>query len=383
MADLAIYVHYPFCKSKCPYCDFNSHLVPEITPNLKQAYQQELAYYFSLTGKRKVSSIFFGGGTPSLMADELLEDILANIHKLYEVREDAEITLEANPTSYTATKLKSFKSIGIKRLSLGIQALNDTDLKFLGREHNAIEALNTIKSAAEIFENFSFDLIYARPQQTVKKWRDELSKALDLGTKHLSLYQLTIEKGTPFYSKFKQGEFTLPSEAVQEELYDVTNDLAANYGLARYEVSNYAKPGFESQHNLHYWHYRDYIGIGAGAHSRFRKKSEQLKSQLMNYHLPEKWQKLIAEQGRAVQTDQLLSKEQMMEEQLMMNLRTIYGINLQRFKADFNEDFTELFADKLAELQRNNLIKINKGHIVATWQGFKLLNSIQSYLLGD
>ncbi|MBM3580252.1 MAG: radical SAM family heme chaperone HemW, partial [Alphaproteobacteria bacterium] len=269
MKPLSLYIHYPFCKSKCPYCDFNSH-VRESVDHTKflRAYEKELEFFSGKIGKRKITTIFFGGGTPSLMPIFLVEGILKKISELWEVSKDCEISLEANPTSSEASGFRALRDIGINRLSLGIQALNDEDLKFLGREHNTGEAIKTIETAAKIFDNFSFDLIYARPEQRLVDWSHELAQALSFGSKHLSLYQLTIEKGTKFFAEFQKKKFLMPEENLAAEFYEITNEITSGAGLELYEISNYTQKNFECRHNLAYWRSEDYLGIGAGAHSR-------------------------------------------------------------------------------------------------------------------
>jgi oxygen-independent coproporphyrinogen-3 oxidase len=235
MSPLSIYIHYPFCKAKCPYCDFNSHVRDGVDhENFLLAYEKELEFFAAKISPRQVTTIFFGGGTPSLMPIFLVEGILRKISQLWTLDENCEITLEANPTSFESSKFKALRDVGINRLSIGIQALNDADLKFLGREHSAKEAIATIEVAAKIFDNFSFDLIYARPKQSLESWQEELSRAINFGTKHLSLYQLTIEKGTKFYSQFARKEFAMPDENLAAEFYEMTNQITRSNGLELY-----------------------------------------------------------------------------------------------------------------------------------------------------
>ena len=264
-----IYIHWPFCKAKCPYCDFNSHVRERIEEDVwRGSYLKELAHFAAMVPGRSVTSIFFGGGTPSLMNPKTAETVIDAVSRHWRVANDIEITLEANPTSVEAGKLRDFRAGGINRVSLGIQALDDRDLKFLGRQHNQTEALAALDLAANTFDRFTFDLIYARPGQTPDSWARELDRAMTFAADHLSLYQLTIETGTVFEQAYARGDFVLPDEDVQAELYEMTAERLGVAGLAPYEISNYAKPGSESRHNLTYWRYGDYVGIGPGAHGR-------------------------------------------------------------------------------------------------------------------
>ncbi|MFO7482571.1 radical SAM family heme chaperone HemW, partial [Oceanibaculum nanhaiense] len=266
---LAVYVHWPFCRSKCPYCDFNSHVSASIDhARWRAALLREIDHYADRTLGRTVSSIFFGGGTPSLMEPATAAAVIEHIGKRWRLDAGVEITLEANPTSVEAALLAGFRSAGVNRVSLGVQALNDADLHFLGREHSAREALDAVAIAARLFDRFSFDLIYARPGQTVEAWEAELRQALSHAAGHISAYQLTIEEGTPFHLRHARGEFRIPDEDTGAALYEATQDVLEQAGLPAYEISNHARPGEESRHNLAYWRYADYAGIGPGAHGR-------------------------------------------------------------------------------------------------------------------
>jgi len=377
---ISIYIHYPFCKSKCPYCDFNSHVQESIPhSNFLNAYLRELEYFSNLTNSRQVKSIFFGGGTPSLMPISLVEAILEKIESLWQLAENIEISLEANPTSVEATSFSALKKAGINRLSLGIQSLNDNDLKFLGREHSSKEAKKAINIAQKYFDNFSFDLIYARPNQTSESWRKELEEALAIGSPHLSLYQLTIEKGTKFFGEYRKKKFQLPSDEIQTALYDLTGEISNKYGLELYEVSNYAKKGFECLHNLNYWQYGDYIGIGAGAHGRISFKDN--KKHFMNHHQPEKWLKNVLEKGNAIQQSNFLNEKEILEEILIMGLRTKLGIDGDIFKKFLGKDHLEIFGSKkLESLKMEGLINYNQTKITPTLKGLKLTNSVYQYL---
>ncbi|MEM7567515.1 MAG: radical SAM family heme chaperone HemW, partial [Pseudomonadota bacterium] len=265
-----IYVHWPFCAAKCPYCDFNSHVrhggVDQAA--FAAALVAELRHMAGRTPGRTVTSVFFGGGTPSLMEAGTVETVLGAIHDLWTVSPEAEITLEANPTSAEAERFRGYRSAGVNRLSLGVQSLNDVDLKFLGRLHSAAEALAAIEMARATFPRLSFDLIYARPGQTVRAWSEELNAAIGYAADHLSLYQLTIEPETPFHALQRAGRLRVPQSDEARALYDVTQEITTRAGLPAYEISNHAVPGAESRHNLVYWRYGEYVGVGPGAHGR-------------------------------------------------------------------------------------------------------------------
>jgi len=357
---LSIYIHYPFCKSKCPYCDFNSHVRESVDyENFLKAYERELEFFASKLSTRKVNTIFFGGGTPSLMPIFLVEGILKKISELFEVDQDCEISLEANPTSSESSKFKALRDIGINRLSMGIQALNDEDLKFLGREHSAKEAMETIEIAAKIFDNFSFDLIYARPKQSLEAWKDELERAISIGTKHLSLYQLTIEKGTKFFSQFARKEFVMPDENLSAEFYEMTNQITSDAGFALYEISNYAKKNYECKHNMVYWQGGDYLGIGAGAHSRIYLDGEVKRSAITMLHEPMAWLKKAQEEGAAIQKIEKISAKELIEELTLMGLRLPAGIDDKIFQTHFKKNISEIFdLKKLQSLANQGLINI-------------------------
>jgi len=385
LKQLSIYIHYPFCESKCPYCDFNSHVRKEINHHeFLKSYCQELEYFASKIKQREVVSIFFGGGTPSLMPNFLLAGILEKIAKLFIVKEDCEITLEANPSSSESEKFKQFKKLGINRLSLGIQALNDDDLKFLGRKHCAKEAINAINLAQENFENFSFDLIYARPKQTILDWSKELKKAIEFSTKHLSLYQLTIEKGTQFFSDFNQQKFIMPDENLASEFYEITNQIMAENGFDIYEVSNYAQKNYQSQHNLAYWRSDEYIGIGAGAHSRicFESDDDNQRTAIMMIHNPEKWLEKVKENQVGIQTLQIVENRELIEEIILMGLRLKEGIKIKKIEEIIGKKFNEIFdLEKLKKLQDQNFLIIDEEKIVIPQNKWLIMNSIISKVI--
>jgi putative oxygen-independent coproporphyrinogen III oxidase len=379
--NLSIYIHYPFCKSKCPYCDFNSHVKNNIDHQaFLDAYLTELDYFSKSLKGRQINTIFFGGGTPSLMPIELVDKILQKISKLWTINPNCEISLEANPTSFEAAKFKEFKNAGINRLSIGIQALNDADLKFLGREHNAGEAIKTIESAQKIFDNYSFDLIYARPNQTLNCWQEELNKAIKLSASHLSLYQLTIEKGTKFYSQFQRKEFSLADENLAADFYQLTNQITTANNLNLYEISNYAKKDFECKHNLAYWQASDYLGIGAGAHSRVYFDNTKNRSALMMIHEPISWLKKVKETGNGLQNKNEIDDKELLDEIIMMALRTEIGLTkeiLADHAAFSKKSLTEIFdLKKLSYLIEQNFIELNQNKLRIKKDGFILANQI-------
>ena len=378
MIPLSIYIHYPFCKAKCPYCDFNSHVRDGVDhENFLLAYEKELEFFAAKISPRQVTTIFFGGGTPSLMPIFLVEGILRKISQLWTLDENCEITLEANPTSFESSKFKALRDVGINRLSIGIQALNDADLKFLGREHSAKEAIATIEVAAKIFDNFSFDLIYARPKQSLESWQEELSRAINFGTKHLSLYQLTIEKGTKFYSQFARKEFAMPDENLAAEFYEMTNQITRSNGLELYEISNYAKKNYECEHNLVYWQGGDYLGIGAGAHSRIYFNQEAARSGIVMLHEPIAWLKKVQETGAGIQEIEKITREELLEELILMGLRLRDGIDNQIFQTHFGKKLTDIFDfKKLQILASQGLIQISENQIKITESARLLTNLV-------
>ena len=327
-----VYVHWPFCMSKCPYCDFNSHVrqAPVDEARFVAAFKAEIAHRKALTGKKTVSSIFIGGGTPSLMKPETVSAILDAIGAAWNVAPGAEVTLEANPTSVEASRFKGYKAAGVNRVSLGVQALNDPDLKALGRLHTAKEAMFAAGVAAAIFERFSFDLIYARPGQTPQAWKSELEEAISRAADHLSLYQLTIEPDTMFERLHRAGKLIVPDADAARVLWDVTQDVTGKHGMPAYEVSNHARPGGESRHNLVYWRYGEYAGIGPGAHGRLITAKGR-RAQATEKH-PEMWCTTVEGQGHGLVEDELLTREEQSDEFLLMGLRLKEGIDPLRFE---------------------------------------------------
>jgi len=327
----AVYVHWPFCLSKCPYCDFNSHVrhggVDEA--RFVRAIESEIAATAARIGPRTVSTIFFGGGTPSLMKPESVQAILDSIGKHWSVASDAEITLEANPTSVEATRFRGYRAAGVNRVSLGVQALDDTALKELGRLHSVQEALDAVAIARSIFDRYSFDLIYARPRQTPAEWGVELKRAISEAAEHLSLYQLTIEPGTPFFGLHKAGKLVIPDDDTGRDLYDMTQATCAEAGLPAYEVSNHARPGAECRHNLVYWRGHEYAGVGPGAHGRLNIDGRRYATETEKR--PESWLMRVEAAGNGMTVDDKLTSGETADEFLLMGLRLTEGIDPARF----------------------------------------------------
>lgn len=369
-----VYVHWPFCMAKCPYCDFNSHVRHQAVdqPRFAAAFAREMATMRARTGQRTVSSIFLGGGTPSLMQPETVASVLNEISRNWHVPADIEITLEANPTSVEADRFRGYRAAGVNRVSLGVQALNDADLRRLGRMHNVEEALAAIKLAREIFPRLSFDLIYARPDQTIAAWRDELAKAISYAADHLSLYQLTIEEGTPFYNLWKAGKLVTPDGDHAAMLYQETQEVTARHGLPAYEISNHAAPGAESQHNLVYWRYGEYVGIGPGAHGRFIENGTRAVT-ITEQH-PETWVQNVETTGHGVVEEEFLTHEQEGDEFLLMGLRLVEGIDLSRYERLTGHSVKESRVISLAE---QGLIEyIGNSRIRTTPEGAIVLNAV-------
>ena len=331
-AGFGVYIHWPFCAAKCPYCDFNSHVrhAPIDQRRYVAAFKREIAAIAARTPGREVGSIFIGGGTPSLMEPQTVGAIMDAIGEAWAIEPGAEVTLEANPSSVEAGRFHGYRTAGVNRVSLGVQALNDADLRFLGRLHNVDEALAAVEIARSIFPRLSFDLIYARPGQTPAEWAAELERAIDCAADHLSLYQLTIEEGTPFFELRRTGKLAVPSDSEAAELYRTTQEVCDRRGLPGYEISNHAAAGAECQHNLLYWRYGEYAGIGPGAHGRLinaggRRATATIRS-------PEAWLTRVEAWGDAIESDELLSREEEADEMLLMGLRLAEGIDLTRYQ---------------------------------------------------
>jgi oxygen-independent coproporphyrinogen-3 oxidase len=387
---LGLYVHWPFCIAKCPYCDFNSHVRDGIDSAAHQrrwqaAYLREMAFEAERTlagspSQRRLVSIFFGGGTPSLMAPETVAAIIAEARRHWGLTDDCEITLEANPSSVEAARFAGFRDAGINRVSLGIQALDDATLKFLGRAHDRTQALAALATAQKTFTRVSCDLIYARPGQTVAGWREELETAIGFGTSHLSAYQLTIEKGTPFYAAHRRGDFVLPDEATAAALFEETQQRLHDAGLPAYEISNHARPGLESRHNLLYWRAEDYVGIGPGAHGRITLNGETLAT--MRKHKPEDWLQAVEQGGRGSQEEATVGRDDRVTEMLMMGLRLVEGIPRQRFRRIAGADpDAALDSARLARLINGGFVTLDDHGLRATAEGRQRLNSVLAELI--
>jgi oxygen-independent coproporphyrinogen-3 oxidase len=381
LAELAVYVHWPFCRSKCPYCDFNSHVAEAIDQTRwRRALCTEIGHWTDRVGPRRITSIFFGGGTPSLMPPETVAAVLDRIAGCWQVADDVEITLEANPTSAEAAKFAAIAEAGVNRISLGVQALDDDALRFLGREHGAAEAIAAVELARRAVPRFSFDLIYGRPGQTVADWCEELTRALEFAGDHLSVYQLTIEKGTPFYVRHREGDFTLPDDDTGAALYEATNALLDGAGLPAYEISNHARPGGECRHNLAYWRYRDYLGIGPGAHGRLTLDGETRATDAIP--APAGWIDAVEALGHGGRGDTALARGQMITEIVMMALRMTDGV-----RGDLFESRTGLTLDAAfpptatARLEDAGLMVRDERGLRATADGRRVLNSLLHELL--
>lgn len=373
-----IYIHWPFCQSKCPYCDFNSHVRKTIDhQEWKNALIKELQHASQMVPGRVVNSIFFGGGTPSLMSPDTVHALINEVTKIWPTSNDIEITLEANPTSVEAPKFKQFASAGVNRVSLGVQALNNEDLKRLGRKHDVKEALQAIDIAKLNFNRVSFDLIYARQNQSLKSWENELKSALEFSIDHLSLYQLTIENGTRFAELYNRNKLTgLPDENLAAELYLATQEICQTAGLPAYEISNHAKLGAESKHNMIYWRYGDYLGVGPGAHGRITVNNNKVSTETPLF--PEKWLSQVNKDGYAYKVSDTLTKHDQAEEYLMVSLRLAEGCDTERYQSLSDKPINP---NKLDTLLKTSLLT-KKGHmLIATDNGKLVLNAIIRELL--
>lgn len=383
MLDLqfAVYVHWPFCASKCPYCDFNSHVRAAVDyARWEKAYLADIHHAALATKGAIVTSVFFGGGTPSLMPPSLVSRIIETIREAWPMSSHAEITLEANPNSVEIEKLESFAAAGVNRLSLGIQSLREEALKFLGRKHSVDEATKAIQAAQKTFKRFSFDLIYTRPNQSLEAWEEELEEALTtFAPSHLSLYQLTIEPQTPFEQLYLAGKLHLPSDEKSAAFYTRTEDIMRAYGLPPYEISNYAREGEECCHNLTYWTYQNYVGIGPGAHGRFEE--EGIKYAVSSHRAPEEWLRRVEEKGTGVNRRLALTFEERLQECLLMNLRLTKGLEKARLEDEMNAPFTTLLPqEKIDILKKENLLLEEGGFLIPTFEGKLKLNAMLRFL---
>lgn len=373
-AGFAVYVHWPFCLSKCPYCDFNSHVRAQTVDEERfvSAFRTELSHRAKLTKGRSVSSIFFGGGTPSLMKPGTVAGILDAIAANWTIEPNCEVTLEANPTSVEANRFTGYRKAGVNRVSLGVQAMNDADLKALGRMHTAEEAMKAVSIAAQIFERYSFDLIYARPGQTPAAWKAELTQAIGRVRDHLSLYQLTIEPDTMFERLRNAGKLKVPSAEDCRVLWDVTQETTAAHGLPAYEISNHARPGGESRHNLIYWRYGEYVGVGPGAHGRILS-SKGRRAHSTEPH-PEMWLTCVETEGHGLIEDELLSTEEQGDEFLLMGLRLSEGIEPTQFEALAGR---LLDSSRVSSLMQEGMVELTQhGRLRVSPSGFPLLDMV-------
>jgi oxygen-independent coproporphyrinogen-3 oxidase len=377
----ALYIHWPFCLSKCPYCDFNSHVRERVdAARWQRAYLGELERAAAETPGRILTSVFFGGGTPSLMPPETAAAILGRVGKLWPAAPDIEITLEANPGVSEADRFRAFRDAGVNRLSIGVQALDDAALRFLGRKHSAAEALAAVERAAGIFARFSFDLIYARPGQSAAAWHAELGRALGYAGEHLSVYQLTIEPGTAFHTAHARGDFSLPDEDTAADLYETTRDVLGGAGLFAYEISNHARPGAESRHNLTYWRYGDYMGVGPGAHGRLTLGETKFATR--QQRLPEAWLADVEHKGSGEAERAALGRAERGREMLLMGLRLAGGVDLLRFEREAGtpaRDFVDGRA--AARLVEGGLIEWTAAALRASDAGRQRLNAVLAALL--
>jgi len=381
MSDIALYIHWPFCKAKCPYCDFNSHVRAGIDDaRWRAALLAELDHYGAATKGRRLVSVFFGGGTPSLMAPATAAALLDRAAQYWETAPGIEVTLEANPTSVEAARLEDFRAAGINRASLGVQALDDAALKFLGRGHDAAEARAAVATAARIFGRYSFDLIYARPGQDTASWERELDAALAMAGDHLSVYQLTIEQGTAFATIYARGGFALPDEDSAGALYETTQARLDRAGLPAYEISNHARPGGACQHNLVYWRYDDYVGIGPGAHGRVTLAGE--KHATRQLRAPESWLAAVEQHAHATEECSPLAADERLEEMLMMGLRLTEGVTRARFRDETGRALEDVLdRATLADLAAGGFVVIDGQGLRATAAGRQRLNAVLARLL--
>jgi oxygen-independent coproporphyrinogen-3 oxidase len=380
---LGVYVHWPFCLSKCPYCDFNSHVRDNVDQQRWQdGLLSELDHFASDTSGRAVTSVFFGGGTPSLMAPSAVAALLERIDSHWRLDPATEITLEANPTSVEAGRFADFRAAGVNRLSLGVQALDDRALAFLGRRHSAAEALHALALARRHFPRFSFDLIYARPGQALTAWRHELARALEEGAEHISLYQLTLEAGTAFYAAWRRGEL-LPLDAAEAaDQFEATQEIMATAGLPGYEISNHARPGAESRHNLTYWRYGDYLGVGPGAHGRLTLGTVKIATR--QHRAPEAWLARVEHNGHATRVRSELNRAERLAELTMMGLRLADGIARTTFRREVAAEPEEAFETaRLTALLQAGYLELDSARLRATAAGRQRLDAVLARLLAD
>ena len=369
-----IYLHWPFCAAKCPYCDFNSHVrhAPVDERRFAAAFGRELSHFAALTPGRTVTSIFLGGGTPSLMRPDTVASVLDAVAGLWPVHPEAEITLEANPSSVEAERFRGYRAAGVNRASLGVQALADGALQALGRIHNAADARRAVEIARATFPRLSFDLIYARPGQTLADWRTELQAALAMAADHLSLYQLTIEADTPFQRLHAAGKLHVPDPELAADFFALTQEVTEAHGLPAYEISNHAAPGAESRHNMTYWRYSDYVGVGPGAHGRITLDGAKIATATERH--PETWLERVEKQGRGLVAEEQLTLEESGDEMLLMGLRLREGIRPERYTAISGRSFSPARLDAL--LGEGMVERLPDGRLRATREGWLVLDSV-------
>jgi len=374
-----LYVHWPFCQSKCPYCDFNSHVTARVDQNAwRVALVSEIRRQAALVPDRVLNTIFFGGGTPSLMNPDVVSAVIDTARACWPTANDLEISLEANPTSVDSGRFRDYRAAGVNRISMGIQALNDPDLRALGRLHTVAEAIAAFDVARSTFDNVSFDLIYARQKQTLEEWRQELTLALDMAVDHLSLYQLTVEDGTAFGDRHARGLLPgLPDEDRSADMFDLTQELCGAAGLSAYEVSNHARPGAESRHNRIYWRYGDYVGVGPGAHGRLTIEGTKYATEAIRQ--PGGWMAALS-RDEAPDTTEILSRRDQATEFLMMGMRLSEGISLERYQTLGG---TSLNSHKIADLVADGLVEQIGDNLRATQRGRSVLNAVLRNLLED
>lgn len=384
-AGFGLYVHWPYCDRICPYCDFNVRRArPVDAAAWRAAFRAEMTHWHQRQGDRApaLTSIYFGGGTPSLMAPDLIAGVIEDAAQLWGIAWDAEITVEANPTSSEVDRFAAFRTAGVNRLSLGIQALDDSALRFLGRDHSATEARQGLARAAEVFERTTFDLIYGRPDQTLAQWADELRTALSIAPGHVSLYQLTIETGTAFAAQQRRGTLVAPDESVLADLYDATQEIMTAAGLPGYEVSNHARPDDHGRHNLTYWRYGAYAGVGPGAHGRLAIGDRRVATETI--HDPEAWRAAALTQGHGAEHETVLDAEACSDELLVTGMRLAEGIPAARFAAVTGHALAQLReAPRMKELRAENLVTLDDDRLAATSAGRRLLNAVIGEIAAD
>jgi oxygen-independent coproporphyrinogen-3 oxidase len=379
-----VYVHWPFCRSLCPYCDFNSHVRESVDQGRwRGALIAELEHYAEATPGREVTSVFFGGGTPSLMAPETVGALIERIGALWRLDPEAEITLEANPTSVEAGKFAGFRAAGVNRVSLGVQSFHDEALAFLGRRHSAAEAVAALDLARRHFQRFSFDLIYARPAQTAAAWRQELARALQEAPGHLSVYQLTIEPGTVFHGAARRGELVVPEEEPAAELYEATQEVLEAAGLPAYEISNHARPDAACRHNLTTWRYGDYLGVGPGAHGRLTLGADKFATR--QHRAPEAWLERVETAGHGTRERRRIEPGECVNEMLLLGLRLTEGVSRAAFRREAGAAPEEaLDGHRLQALRDAGYLELDRAGLRATAAGRQRLNALLAYLVsGD